>query len=432
MATSGRCFAVVAAVMATAGANFAMAQWSQWGGPNRDFSASAAGLAFQWPESGPRKVWHRPLGEGFSSIVADGDVLYTMYREGKEPFEFTVALDAKSGKTIWEKKHASAIPDGADRYPGPHATPLVTGDRVYTVGRNAVLRCYEKKDGKLHWERDLVKDFGAKFSQWGYAPSPIAYENLVILPVSRKRPNFGDGTAEAAIEGEGRTLMAFSQEDGKLAWKSQDFGIGESSPVLFKFEGKDHLILSAPEALFAVEPTTGKLLWKHEPKQLSGAMATPLVLDGDRIFCSNPGSGSEVLQLTSKDGKVVPESKWTSRKLRMAFSNPVRVHDFVVGSSGNNPAILVCMNLTTGKRLWADRSLARSVLVEIDGRLIMLDEDGELALATVDSKGLTIQSRYPVAEKECFTTPTLVGTTLYLRDRKNIMAFYLGNPGQPG
>src|SRR5437899_9250736 len=58
----------------------AESDWTQWGGPHRNFISDSKGLASTWPPGGPRKLWARALGEGHSSILVDGDRLYTMYR----------------------------------------------------------------------------------------------------------------------------------------------------------------------------------------------------------------------------------------------------------------------------------------------------------------------------------------------------------------
>ncbi len=80
-------------------AHSASAQWPQFGGPNRNFMCDAKGLASKWPEEGPKKLWTRELGDGYATIIADGGILFTMYRTGED--EFTVALDEKTGKTVW-------------------------------------------------------------------------------------------------------------------------------------------------------------------------------------------------------------------------------------------------------------------------------------------------------------------------------------------
>ena len=65
-------------------------------------------------------------------------------------------------------------------------------------------------------------------------------------------------------------------------------------------------------------------------------------------------------------------------------------------------------------------------MLDADGKLIILDEDGSLGLTTVSPQGLLVLSRATVLENLAWTPPTLGGTTLYVRDRKTIAAFALG------
>jgi len=424
--------AAVSVVLLASGRSHA--QWPQWGGPNRDFTVETSGLGDKWPDDGPPRLWHRTLGDGYSAIVYDEGVLYTMYRKGAVPFEYTIALDSKNGKKVWESKHRSPIPESGKNHPGPHSTPLVSGDRLFAVGRNAVLRCYDKKDGTVLWEHDLAEEYGAVFSDWGYSPSPIACEGMVVVPVGRRRPNFqhqppsqsnpdkDDMDANAA----GRTLMAFDEADGRLVWKSQDFGIDHSSPILAYVEGKRQLVFVTPAAAFAVDPPTGELLWLNVFDQVYGYMVTPLWTTSNLLFLSSPGGGSHTYRIVERGGESVVEQAWHSNNLRMAFTNPVQAGEYLIGISGTNPGMLTCVNMETGQRAWVDRTFGVATLLYADRKLIILDQDGNLALATVTAEGLTVHSQCKVTERESFTVPTLVGTTLYVRDRKNIMALDLG------
>ena len=104
---------VVGVLVGTAGSvDLARAQWPGWGGSERDFHVDVTGISDNWPADGPKQVWSRPLGAGYSGIVVDGDALYTMYRDGDD--EVTIALDAKSGKTIGEQKHVALVPEGME------------------------------------------------------------------------------------------------------------------------------------------------------------------------------------------------------------------------------------------------------------------------------------------------------------------------------
>ena len=88
--------------------------------------------------------------------------------------------------------------------------------------------------------------------------------------------------------------------------------------------------------------------------------------------------------------------------------------------------MLVAVNAKSGEQAWAERGFPMVSIVHADGKLILLDENGQLTLATVEPKGLTIRSRYTITEKYSLTAPALAGTTLFVRDRKRIVALALG------
>jgi outer membrane protein assembly factor BamB len=172
------------------------AAWRQWGGPNRNFIVEASGLADAWPETGPRQIWSRPLGTGHSAIVAADGRLFTMYRRGNgrarqgpwDAEETVIAIDAGTGKTIWEHKYPSRIEDfsfGA----GPHSTPLIVGDRLFTFGTNKQLHAFDTRTGKVLWSHDLIKEFGSPellirpVVKTGYGCSPIAFRDTIICSV---------------------------------------------------------------------------------------------------------------------------------------------------------------------------------------------------------------------------------------------------------
>src|SRR5262245_30977662 len=200
--------------------------WPQWGGPQRDFKSPATGLSATWPATGPRRLWQRDLGEGFSAIAAEGGKLFTMYRKGEQ--EVAVALDAASGKTLWEYAYDAPFWKEQDMSngPGPHATPLVTGSYVFTTGVTGKLHCLNKQTGKLVWSHDLFKEFNGAVRPNGYSCSPLAYKNTVIVMVG----------------GPGSALMAFNQKDGSVAWRKHDFKNSTSSPILINVDGQEQIV----------------------------------------------------------------------------------------------------------------------------------------------------------------------------------------------
>ncbi len=408
----------------------ASAQWTQWGGANRDFIVDAKNLADKWPDAGPAKLWERELGDGYSTIVADDGMLFTMYRVDED--EFSVALDARTGRTVWENKNPSPTTEVMNQFgPGPHTTPIVFGDYVYTVGSHAMLTCFEKKTGKVVWQHDLKKEMNANVPDRGYGSSPIAYKNTLIVVVDRERDGEQGGESEKSESEEkkveGQSIVAFNLKSGEVEWKSQDLPVSYSSPILIDYDGRKQLVCLLSDDVIGLNPDNGELIWQAPTKPQGANISTPVFDGKDTIFCSSAyDSGSRAIKLSKKDGKVVAEELWYSRKMRIHHGNVIRLGDFVYGSSGDfGPAFFMGVNLRNGEIAWRERGFTKANCVYADNKLILLDEDGQLALAKIDPEGLKVLSKCKIAERYAWAAPTLVGSTLYVRDRKHIMALDL-------
>ncbi len=284
--------------------------------------------------------------------------------------------------------------------------------------------------GKVQWKHDLPAEYNAPVPGRGYGSSPIAYKNTVIVAVDRKRGDGDEEEGEKKTEKkpvEGQSLVAFDQATGSVVWRSQDYQVTYASPILIDFAGRTQLVLLMNKEMMGVDPGTGELLW-HQPLSPEGAnLATPLWAGDGRLFCSSAyDSGSRVIKLSAKDGKTVPEQLWYSRKMRIHHGNAVKIGDYLYGSSGDfGPAFFMAINVNTGKTAWRERGFKKATCVLADGKLIILDEDGQLALTTVTPEGLKVYSKCTIAETYAWAAPTLVGKTLYVRDRKHIMALDL-------
>lgn len=400
--------------------------WHQWGGPNRNFIVDATGLADKWPDGGPRVIWSRPLGTGHSAVVAADGRLFTMYRVGngrvrQGPYdaeESVIALDAASGKTLWEYTYPSPRADfsfGA----GPHSTPIVVGERLFTFGTNKQLHAFEARSGKVLWSHDLVKEFNAPtllirpVVKSGYGCSPIAFRDTIICSVG----------------GPGQSVMAFRQHDGSVAWRSGDFLTSEAAPILIDVAGRPQLVVFGGGTVNGLDPENGRILWSH-PHDPGNDLncGTPLWGEDDVLFVSSAyKAGSRAIRLVQKGAVTTTEELWFTNRVRFMFLNAIRVGDHVYGTTGDfGPAFLTALDLKTGQPKWQHRGFGRASLLYADGKAIILDEDGDLALARVAPEGVTILSEAKVFETTSWTAPTLVGTTLYARDREKIVALDLG------
>lgn len=395
--------------------------WPQWGGPNRNFIADSAGLADTWPEAGPRVIWKRELGDGYSSIAVDDKALYTMYRRGTE--EFAVALDAGTGRTIWEHANPSPLTQQMQYYgPGPHSTPLIVGHRLFTAGANADLICFEKATGAVLWRHDLLEERRLNIPSYGYASSGLAYGEWVIFPV------LGDAKTPRAC------LTAFAQSDGREIWnvelpRSYSEQSEFSSPILIRFANEDQIVFLTNEEIVGLDPRNGVVLWRHPHPNRQGVNIMTPVWDGrERLFCAGAyDSGARAVRLKKENGLTVPEELWFSRKLRLHHGTAILAGEYIYASSGDfGPAFFTALNLATGETTWRERGFKKVNSIYADGKLVMLDEDGVLALAAATPLEFKLLAKCQITERISWTVPTLVDTTLYLRDRRHIMALDLG------
>jgi outer membrane protein assembly factor BamB len=385
--------------------------WPQWGGPTRDFRVPGAGL--HWTGAAPARAWQRDLGDGFSSIVGDSKTLYAAWRRDRAVV--VAALDAATGRARWEQAlDDELLPNMFLEYGrGPNSTPAIVGSRLFVTTFTGTLAALDLSTGRVAWRKELWRELRGTFRDVGYSNSPLAFRDLIILPVG----------------GRGRGLAAFRQSDGSVAWMAGDLENAMSSPVLIDLDGETQLVALMVEGLAGFEPATGRQLWLHPHNtQYEVNAATPVWHAASRtlVVSSAYDGGARAIRLERAGGKTQASEAWFNRRLRVHHGNMMLLGDHLYGSSGDfGPAPLTAIEVRTGRVVWQDRAFPKVNLVQAGDRTIVLDEDGQLAIATLTPAGLTVHQRAPVTTKLSWTAPTLIGNRLYIRDRRTLVAIDL-------
>jgi outer membrane protein assembly factor BamB len=387
--------------------------WTQWGGPTRNFVAPDAPIAESWPAPGPKVLWHRALGDGFSAIVSDGTTLYTLYRDGQD--DVVVAIDAADGRAAWEARYAATFNETCTERLGqaPRAAPLIAGDQLITVSAGAQMNSFDRRTGQKRWTVELMPPESDAQKPCGHATSPVLYRDTIITMAG----------------GKGRGVVALDLATGRERWASQDFTNGYSSPTIVDVGGHPELVVFTAGEISGLDPDTGRLEWTvPHPADFGVNVAMPIYGEDGLLFVSSAyNGGSRVLKLTREAQGVKAEELWSNKRVRIHFGNAVRIGDRVYASNGDfGAAPFAAVDIKTGDMLWRDRSVARATLLAVGKRLIILDEDGTLAIATPGDHALTVHSQTQLFNGRAWTVPTLVGTKLYARDRKEIVALELG------
>jgi len=393
--------------------------WPQWGGVRGDFKVNAVGLAESWPIDGPPEIWKRPLGDGFSGIVADSGVLFTAYRVGSD--EIVVAMNAADGLTIWEHRYPAPARDGnvVQFGKGPNATPLLLDDRIVTLGFTGVLHCLARETGKVLWSHDLIEDLEGEVLDFGYAASPILYDGKVIVLVGGKRHG----------------AVALDPADGSIAWKGTPSSVSYATPIVIDVGGQIQLLYFSADEIIGLEADTGRKLWSFPVvNQYRNNATGPLWGDDNLLWVATQlDGGTRGLRLTRAGDETRVEKVWSTNKISIHFWNALRIGDHVFASIGSNASVFAAVDIRTGEILWRQRGFEQANLVLAGERTILLDAKGHLALTDLTPEGMTVRSEARITEGPTWTVPTLSGTTLYVRDKETLRALDLGaRPDEPG
>jgi len=398
--------------LVAAGGKKPTGSWTQWGGPTMEFRADSTGLKSEWPTEGPKELWARDLGDGYSAVLIENGRAYTMYREGDD--EIVVCLDATTGKTIWQHAYAATPREGHVHQfgDGPRATPLISGNLLFTIGVAGHMHALDKKAGQVVWSHALWDEFQGTVLDHGYSSSPVTYKDSVLVLVG----------------GPGNSVIAFRQKDGAVKWKAHDFKNSYSTPRVLAVDGEEQLVAFMAEEAIGLDPDDGRLRWRFPHQNQWGQnVSMPVMADQHHMLISSPEAGAKGLKLTNVEGgETKVEELWTTRKIQFYHVNTVRDGDWVYGSTGTmGPAFLASINIKTGEIGWRERDFAKANCVLADGKLYVLDEDGNLGVTTATPQDLVVHSKVKFLDGVAWTVPTIAGTTMYVRDQKKLRAVSL-------
>ncbi len=393
------------------------ANWREWGGPQRDFLTTSTGLfkagSEKWMSNPPKKLWERPLGDGYSAIAVEDNVLYTAYR--RDANDVITALDASTGKTLWDFAYPAPFKNAyAEAGAGPFAMPQVIGDRVVTASDIGQIHSLNKTTGKPVWSLDLYNGFGADRLGFGYSSHALPYKDSLIL----------------AAGGKTHGVVKVRQSDGGVVWSGRRLGNAHSSPLLINVDGQLQVALLLTQEIVGIDPESGELLWRHPHATEHGlAVSTPIWADGNLLFLSTAyGGGARVLKLTRAGNKTEVRELWHNPRVQSHFGSVIRQGGFVYLSSGQSTALITAVELQTGRIAWQVRDFVKAQLLYADGRLVILDEDGNLGVGMASPERFQALAKWPLLSSFAWSPPTLVGNRLYVRDRKVIMALEFGMP----
>jgi outer membrane protein assembly factor BamB len=377
------------------------ADWPGFRGPRRDGVVTGVKIDTDWSKSPPVQMWRRPIGPGWSSFAVHGDLLYTQEQRGSD--EVVACYRVSTGEPVWSHRDAARFWE-SNAGAGPRATPTLSNGRVYTFGATGIVNALDAGTGAVVWSRNAGTDTGVKVPEWAFASSPLVIDDLVVIAAAGK-------------------LAAYDIATGEPRWYGPDGRYGYSSPHLVTIDGTPQiLLLSGPGATsLAID---GTKLWEFALP--AGARITQPAQTADGDLLVNEGESHNLHRIAVAHGPTgwTAEERWNTNGLKPYFSDFVVHNGRAFGFDGN---ILSCIDLKDGKRVWKGGRYGSGQLVLLADQdvLLVLSEEGELALASAATDQFKELARFPGIEGKTWNHPVVVGDVLLVRNGEEMAAFRL-------
>jgi outer membrane protein assembly factor BamB len=391
------------------------AEWPGFRGPGRDGVVRGLRIQTDWSASAPVPLWRRAVGPGWSSFAVQGGRVYTQEQRGDH--EVVACYDAATGAPVWTHRDAARFFE-SNAGAGPRATPTLADGRVYSFGATGILNALDADDGAVVWSRDAASDTkGApamsgvttKVPDWGFSSSPLVVGDLLVVAV-------------------GGQLVAYDRGTGQPRWFGPAGGTSYSSPHLVTIDGVEQVLLMSAAGATSVAPADGRTLWEHKWRGFP-IVQPASTADGDLLIVASGESGTRRIGVSRGPGGWTVAERWTSSGLKPYFNDLV-VHEG--HAYGFDARILGCIDLADGTRKWKGGRYGNGQLVLLPEQdlLLVLSEEGELALVRATPDQFQELARLPAIQGKTWNHPVLAGDLLLARNGEEMAAFRLPLAGR--
>ena len=379
--------------------------WPGFRGRDRNSVVRGVRIATDWSVSPPKEIWRRPVGPGWSSFSVNGDLLYTQEQRGDE--EIVAAYRVSTGAPVWMHRDPARFYE-SNGGPGPRGTPTLSNGRAYAFGATGLLNVLDAATGRVVWSRNVAADTGIKIPDWGFSSSPLLAGDSVIVAAAG-------------------TLVAYDRATGAPRWTGPRGGAGYSSPHAVTLSGVPQIVLLDGHGAVGVSPADGMRLW--EVAVTTNPMAAPIVQpgltpDGDLLIDDGQGSGMFRYSIMHGPDGWTATRRWNTNGLKPYFNDFVVHRGHAFGFDGS---ILASIDLADGKRKWKGGRYGNGqmVLLADQDLLLVVSEEGELALVSAATDKFTELARIPAISGKTWNHPVVVGDLLLVRNGEEMAAFRL-------
>lgn len=391
--------------------------WPQWRGPGLNGVSNEKNLPVKWtPEE--NVVWKLPMpGFSGSTPIIWRDRIFLNVAEGDNLALWCV--DKSKGEIVWKKPLGSGnVKMRKQNMSSP--SPVTDGRNVYVMTGTGILKGFDFS-GKELWSRDIQKDYGNFGLNWGYASSPLLFEDSLYVQVLH-----GMKTDDPSY------VMRIDKKSGKTLWKVDrpTSAIRESpdsytTPGLLRYGKTTEIVITGADCVTGHDPETGKELWRAnglnpENNPFYRIVASPIIFN-EIIYVPTRVKPLLALKAGGRGDITTSHVLWSTVN---GPDVPTPVTDGKYFYVVNDKGIVWCLDAKTGGEVYSQQRIKPGTYsaspVLADGKIYVTNEDG---LTTVLAAGpkFEVLAENPLNDY-VLSSPAISDGRIYIRTTGNLYA----------
>lgn len=399
--------------------------WPHWRGPNLNGTSDEKSLPETWSAT-QNVAWRAPLpGHSSATPVIAGGKVFVSSTETDSDNLFALCFDVESGKELWRRRLGRSgrqVP----RNNMATSSPVTDGKRVYFMYGSGELAGLDH-EGKSLWSRNLDSEYGNISMKYGYSSSPLLYDNKLYILMQRRDRTYRspDSSNLDAF------ILAVDANTGKNIWKqprltdakdeSQD---SYSSPLLYRNNGRDEILVIGADYVTATDPATGKEFWRYgyaREKSPRWRNISSLGFGSGFIYGIRPrGSGLFVLKSGGQGNLGDDHVAWEFDGPTPDVCTPLCYKGNLYVLDGKSGGILTCFDARTGRQKWQGTLGSRTPpwrasVTAADDKLYCISEGGEAVVLAAGGDEFKVLSRIDMGDKPVQASIAIADGRLFIR-----------------
>ena len=384
--------------------------WPAWRGPHRDGVSAEKNLPLRW-DTEENITWKLALPEWSGSTpIIWGEKIFLNVADGRDIQLWCV--DRNTGVPIWKKR----LSDGNHRERKQNMStpsPVTDGQHVYVMTGTGIFTAFDFEGNQL-WRRDIQRDYGRFGLNWGYASSPLLFEDALFVQVLHGMRTDDPSYVLRIDKNTGQTVWRVERPTDAIVESPDSY----ATPALLQYDGQTEVVITGGDVVTGHDPETGAELWRADGLNPTNnrnyrIVASPVVADG-LIYAPTRVRPLLALKPGGRGDVTTSHLAWSTRN---GPDVPTPVTDGTYFYIINDSGIVWCLDAKTGEEIYGRQRLRRGTYsaspVLADGKIYITNEHG---LTTVLKAGpeFEVLAENPL-DDYCLSSPAISDGQIFIR-----------------